>query len=71
VLFWDQPMSTQHNLHLRGDIDSWEHWKGPKKLTIGPPHYRDRPVYQYHNESLRWFDCWLKGIDTGIMDETG
>jgi predicted acyl esterase len=26
-------------------------------------------VYQYQDESLRWFDHWLKGIDNGIMDE--
>jgi len=58
-----------HMLHLPGDIESYERWKGPKKITIGPPYYLDRPVYQYHYESLRWFDYWLKGIDTGIMDE--
>jgi predicted acyl esterase len=60
---------AMHNLHLPGDFASWEHWKGPKKLTIGPPLYLDRPVYQYADESLRWFDHWLKGIDTEIMDE--
>ena len=58
-----------HSLHLPGDFESYEHWKGPKKLTIHPPSDPDRPVYQYHNESLRWFDYWLKGINTGIMDE--
>jgi len=58
-----------HMLHLPGDIQSYERWSGPKKLTIGPPYYLDRPVYQYANESLRWFDYWLKGIDTQIMDE--
>jgi hypothetical protein len=58
-----------HALHLPGDIRTYENWKGPKKLTIGPPIYLDRPLYQYHYESLRWFDYWLKGIDTGIMDE--
>lgn len=58
-----------HMLHLPGDIQSFENWAGPKKLTIGPPYYLDRPVYQYAHESLRWFDYWLKGIDTGIMDE--
>jgi hypothetical protein len=31
--------------------------------------YLDRPVYQYHEEALRWFDHWLKGNDTAIMDE--
>jgi predicted acyl esterase len=58
-----------HMLHLPGDIQSYERWSGPKKLTIGPPYYLDRPVYQYAYESLRWFDYWLKGVDTKIMDE--
>ena len=58
-----------YGLHLPGDIRSWETWKGPKKLTVGPPIYLDRPVYQYHYESLQWFDYWLKGIDTKIMEE--
>ncbi|MGB9660760.1 MAG: CocE/NonD family hydrolase [Moorellaceae bacterium] len=58
-----------YSLHLPGDVQSFENWKGPKKLTIGPPYYLDRPVYQYQYESLRWFDYWLKGVDTGIMDE--
>jgi uncharacterized protein len=31
--------------------------------------YLDRPLYQYAYESLRWFDHWLKGIDTGMMEE--
>jgi predicted acyl esterase len=38
-------------------------------MTLGPPIYLDRPCYQYAYESLRWFDHWLKGIDTGMMDE--
>jgi predicted acyl esterase len=58
-----------HMLHLPGDIESFERWSGPKRLTIGPPYYLDRPVYQYQEESLRWFDHWLKGIDTGIMND--
>jgi hypothetical protein len=58
-----------YGLHLPGDIRVIEKWKGPKKLTIGPPVYLDRPLYQYAYESLRWFDHWLKGIDTGIMEE--
>jgi predicted acyl esterase len=56
-------------LHLPGDMESFVRWQGPKKLTIGPPFYLDRPLYQYQYESLRWFDYWLKGVDTGIMDE--
>ena len=55
--------------HLPGAFRSWRNWRGPKKMVIGPPVYLDRPLYQYQYESLRWFDYWLKGIDTKIMDE--
>jgi uncharacterized protein len=47
----------------------WPHFKMPKKLIYFPPSYTDRPFYQISWELLRWFDYWLKGIDTGIMDE--
>ena len=55
--------------HLAGDIRAFESWTGPKKLTIGPGIYLERPLHQYAYESLRWFDHWLKGVDTGLMDE--
>jgi predicted acyl esterase len=59
-----------YGLHLPGAFRSWERMKNaPKKLTIGPNIYLDRPLYQYHYESLRWFDYWMKGIDNGIMEE--
>lgn len=47
----------------------------PKKLLMGPwTHGRpDKqlpgPNVEYLGELLRWFDQWLKGVDTGIMDE--
>lgn len=56
-------------LHLPGAFRSWESIKSPKKMVIGPPIYLDRPLYQYHYESLRWFDYWLKGIDNDVMNE--
>jgi predicted acyl esterase len=40
-----------------------------KKLIVYPPAFPDRPYVQYHDETVRWFDYWLKGIDTGIVDE--
>ena len=58
-----------YGLHLPGAFRNWENLKAPKKMVIGPPMYLDRPFYQLQYESLRWFDYWLKGIDTGIMDE--
>ena len=56
-------------LHLAGDVRAFERWRAPKKMVIGPPIYLDRPLCQYAYQSLRWFDHWLKGRDTGIMDE--
>jgi predicted acyl esterase len=47
----------------------WREMKMPKKLLNCPPAYTDRPFYQFSWELLRWYDCWLKGFDTGIMDE--
>jgi predicted acyl esterase len=41
---------AMHNLHLPGDFQSYEDWKGLKKLTLGPPPYLDRPVHQYADE---------------------
>jgi predicted acyl esterase len=58
-----------YGLHLPGAFRSWESLIVPKKMIIGPPLYLDRPLYQLQYESLRWFDYWLKGIDTGIMKE--
>jgi uncharacterized protein len=48
---------------------------GPRKGLIGPwghefpDEARPGPTIGYLQECLRWWDYWLKGIDTGIMDE--
>ncbi|HLO30251.1 MAG TPA: CocE/NonD family hydrolase [Anaerolineales bacterium] len=47
----------------------------PRKGLIGPwshsyPHTAvPRPAIGFLQESLRWWDHWLKGLDTGIMNE--
>lgn len=58
-----------YGLHLPGAFRSWENWQGPRRLTIGPPLYFDRPFHQCQYEALRWFDHWLKDVDTGLLDE--
>jgi predicted acyl esterase len=55
--------------HLPGALRAWEKLNVPKKLIIGPPIYLDRPLYQLQHEAVRWFDHWVKGKETGIMDE--
>lgn len=52
-----------------------ENLPGPKKGMIGPwshkyPHSGEPgPAIGFLQEALRWWDCWLKGIDNGIMKE--
>ncbi|WP_269581215.1 CocE/NonD family hydrolase [Roseibium sp. Sym1] len=52
-----------------------EHLQGPKKGLVGPwahryPHLGEPgPAIGFLQEELRWWDHWLKGHDTGIMDE--
>lgn len=41
----------------------------PKKVLMVPPGTVDRPWRTEHEELIRWMDHWLKGIDTGYMDE--
>jgi uncharacterized protein len=55
--------------HRPGPMYNWSQIKTPKKMVYVPPAYVDRPFYQFTWELLRWYDHWLKGIDTGIMDE--
>jgi putative CocE/NonD family hydrolase len=42
-------------------IGQWGH-RYPHMALPGPP-------YGFLHEALRWWDKWLKGIETGIMDE--
>lgn len=50
-----------------GTIDCWEKLKGPKWLEFHPlPPMQERPFHEMHDIMLRWYDYWLKGIDTGV-----
>lgn len=42
---------------------------GSKKLIVYPPGFPPRPHTSYHDETVRWYDYQLKGIDNGIVDE--
>ncbi|WP_445619617.1 CocE/NonD family hydrolase [Kushneria sp. Sum13] len=52
-----------------------EHLTCPKKALVGPwihkyPHFATPdPAIGFLQEALRWWDYWLKDIDTGIMAE--
>jgi putative CocE/NonD family hydrolase len=57
--------------HLAGANWAWETIDAPKKLAFRPHHPAGlmRPFHEFHDEIKRWYDHWLRGIDTGIMDE--
>jgi len=52
-----------------------EHLKAPVKAIIGPWNHTypnnpyPKPGIEWRHEAVRWFDQWLKGRNTGIMDE--
>ncbi len=56
-------------IHLPPLFPAWERMPGYKKMVVGPPLYLDRPVFQFQYESLRWFDHWLKGIESGLDED--
>lgn len=60
--------------HFRGQLWGYPQIKAPKKLIVVPPtgfwsHLRYLTNRALNQHMLRWFDHWLKGIDTGIMQE--
>ena len=71
------------SFHIGGWYDGYrdslprmlENLKAPVKAMIGPwshawPHEPyPEPGMEWRFEAVRWFDHWLKGRDTGIMDE--
>jgi uncharacterized protein len=57
-----------------GLIDAYERIAGPKKLLMGPwghllPHLSAYEPVDFLAIALRWWDHWLGGIATGVMDE--
>lgn len=55
---------------IDGTIDAYLAASGPKRLLLRPyPPMQERPFHQFHDEIVRWYDHWLKGIDTGVMDD--
>jgi len=59
-------------IHLPGVMDGYQKIDVPKKLMVTTTKWEggfDRPWHENHDIVLRWYDHWLKGIDTGIMQE--
>jgi putative CocE/NonD family hydrolase len=61
-------------IHLRGNLRGYEEVSTPKKLMLCHGDFEGDEVaifesIEVRNWLLRWYDHWLKGSDTGIMDE--
>ncbi len=61
--------------YVNAPLRLFQHCQVPVKVLIGPwPHHRPHearpgPRIDWLREACRWWDHWLKGIDTGIMAE--
>ena len=58
-----------YKTHLNGAQNYFAAVDAPKKLMFTGPAHLERPFHSFHREMLKWFDHWLRGIDTGIMRE--
>jgi hypothetical protein len=60
---------------MPGDFDAFEKIAAPKRnkkmLVVPSDNYggMDRPFHEVQDVCLRWYDHWLKDLDTGMMDE--
>src|SRR5687767_14738157 len=60
------------SMHLRGNTEGYMSAKASKfrKLRIhSGSHYHPFHAEEARMDQLRWFDHWLKGMDTGITEE--
>jgi predicted acyl esterase len=48
---------------------AYQNIAGPRKLIVGPWFHPDQFGVDRVAEALRWFDHWLKGVDTGVMND--
>src|SRR5688500_10311115 len=58
-----------NELHLKGAFDGYNGTGDiSKRMLVGPKAWPLRPWAGYHYEMLRWYDHWLKGMDTRVME---
>ena len=53
-------------------IGPWAHlfpYTSPTSTGTGEIDFGSAALVDLHETQLRWFDHWLKGVDTGILDE--
>lgn len=60
-------------IHLAGAFQAWQGIQSPKKMYIVETEWLSgpkRPWRDHQDIILRWYEHWLKGNDTGMMDES-
>ena len=58
-----------YNLHLWGTFNAWQETGNiTKRMLVGPAPVPQRPYANYHMEALRWYDHFLKGMDTRVLE---
>jgi uncharacterized protein len=67
-------LNVPNRLHAVTHLRSYQEIKAPKKLVVTPWTNENYQPWIFETTAfneyvLRWFDYWLKGKDTGIMDE--
>jgi predicted acyl esterase len=67
-------LNVPNRLHAIYHLRSYEEIKAPKKLVVTPWTNENYQPWIFETTAfneylLRWFDYWLKGVETGIMDE--
>ena len=69
---WDRLRQAGHSERARSNqkvyVIPWTHHL-PEGSRLGDLDFGPRAVVDLKQEDLRWFDYWLKGINTGIMAE--
>jgi uncharacterized protein len=61
-----------HDLFAQGNLEAYQHAQknvGNQRLIMYNGGHNGAGAPLPYNPVYRWFDYWLKGIDTGIMDE--
>jgi predicted acyl esterase len=58
-----------YKTHLSGAENYFRTLTGCKRLVLTGPAHLDRPLRALRTEALRWYDHWLKGIDSGMLAE--
>jgi uncharacterized protein len=58
-----------YKTHLNGAQNYFRLVASPKKLLFCGSAHLERPFHGLSGEMLRWYDHWLKGVETGVLDE--